>query len=212
MQTLMRGTNNFTGGNSNEVNLAVNSQRNLLTAAGNPSYMETRRRGDGWSVQLTTAPTALIAVPTTLAHLEIYNNGTRLIVVSDLHMYRLLATAVATGDTCWAQITTQKAVPVLTALATHSMSGKSLITPTATSEVVTGVGTTIITNGWRPYGSPSAYLGAATPGTGQNIPIDGKLIVPPGCSLCLSGSSNVNTSTAIYLGVTYDLVAATVEA
>jgi hypothetical protein len=69
----------------------------------------------------------------------------------------------------------------------------------------------VIANGWAAYGLGTAYLAAATPGTGSNIPVNGKLIVPPGCSLCLAIAASVNTASAFYCGVTYDLVDATVE-
>ncbi len=211
MQTRIMGTQNYNG-KSAEVDVAVNAQRNLLISQGNPEYMETRRRGDGRTVFLATASEALVVPATTLAHLELHNNGSRLLVVSDLHLYRLLGTAVGVGEHLWVQISTQKAVPTLGALTLFSMSGKASIVPTATSEVVTGIDTTVIANGWAPYGVGAAYLAAATPGTGFNVPVNGKLIVPPGCSLCLSIGSSVNTASTFHCGVTYDMVSAVVEA
>ena len=210
MQTKVRATTNFTGGGG-EVDLAANAQRNLLVAAGNPEYLETRRRGEGWTVQLATASEALVVLPTTLAHLELHNNGTRLAVVSDLHLWRVLGTAVGVGEHLWVQVTT-KAIPTLGALVLYSMSGKTAITPTVTSEIVTGIDTTVVADGWMPYGLGTGYLAAATPGAGANIPVNGKLIIPPGCSLCLAIGSSVNTASTFHCGVTYDLTAATVEA
>jgi len=203
----------YTGASDAEVSAQADAQKNQLVAQGNPGYTEIRRRGQGWSIMVTTAPTALVAIPTTLAHLEVYNNGSRLIVVSDLHLYRLLGSAVVEGECIFAMISTQKAIPAKADLVMYSLSGKASITTTVNSEVGTGVGTTVIANGWMPYGAPTARtLGAATSGTGQSIPIDGKLIVPPGCSLCLAGVSSANTATCLYVGVTFDLVSATVEA
>lgn len=201
----------FTGGSDAVVTASADASKNTLIAAGNPGYLETRRRGEGWTVQNAVAQAAIAALPTTTAHLEVYNNGVRLLVVSDLHLWRLLGTAVGLGEVLFAMISTAKAVPTLGALSVFSMSGKPFYTTTATSEVVTGVGTTVIANGWQPYGFPAAYLGAATPGTGSSVPIDGKLIVPPGCSLCLCVIASVNTASAFHLGVTFDLVTSTVE-
>ena len=107
---------------------------------------------------------------------------------------------------------TTKAIPTLGALVLYGMSGKAPVTPTATSEMVTGIDTTVIADGWAPYGMGTGYLAAATPGAGVNIPIDGKLIIPPGCSLCLAIGSSVNTASAFHCGVTFDWVNATVEA
>jgi len=153
----------------------------------------------------------VVVIPTTTAHLEIYNNGSRLMVVSDLYMWRLVGTAVGLGETIWAMVTTQKAIPTNDALVLYSMSGKAFITPTATSEIVTSEDSTVVANGWQPFGYPEAYLGAATPGTGQSVAIDGKLVVPPGCSLCVTVTGSVNTASAVHCGATFDLVSATQE-
>lgn len=210
MQFLMKHLARFNSGDD-EVSTSGDAQRNLLVASGNPEYMETRRRGEGWTILSATATDALVAVPTTVANLEVYNNGSRLLVVSDLHCWRLIGSAVGVGESIWAMISTAKAIPTLTALVMYSMSGKALVTPTATSEIVTGVDTTVIANGWQPYGPAAAYLAAATPGTGFNVPINGKLIVPPGASLCIQVVASVNTAAAFHTGVTFDLVDATVE-
>jgi hypothetical protein len=212
MPVLSKFISRFTGGLNAEVSGSADAQINQLIAQGNPAYMETRRRGEGWTVQNSTAQAAIAALPTTTAHLEIYNNGSRLAVVSDLHLWRLVGTAVGLGEVLFAMISTVKAVPTLTAQTLYSMSGKAFIVPTATSEIVTGVGTTVIANGWQPYGLPAAYLGAATPGTGSNVPINGKLQIPPNCSLCLCVIASVNTASAFHLGVTFDMVSAAVEA
>ncbi len=201
----------FTGGNE-EVPAAGDRQNNQLFASGNPTYMEVRRRGEGYNIFTSTAFAALVSVPTTVARLEMYNNGSRLAVVSDLHLWRLIGSAVGVGDVIWAMVSTAKAIPALTAQTLFSMSGRASIIPTATSEMVTGVGTTVIANGWQAYGLPAGYLGAATPGVGANTPIDGKLIIPPGTSLCLQVTSSVTTASAFHMGVTFDWVNATVEA
>ena len=210
MQFLAKAIQRFNGG-SDEVGTSLDAQKNLLVAQGNPGYAETRRRNDGWTVFLATASEALVAFPASLAHLELHNNGSRLAVVSDLHLWRVLGTAVAVGEHLWVQVTT-KAIPTLGALVLYGMSGKTSVTPTATSEMVTGIDSTVIADGWMPYGPGASYLAAATPGTGFNLPIDGKLIIPPGCSLCVAIGASVNTASAFHCGVTFDWVNATVEA
>ncbi len=213
MQFLLKSLARYTGGNDDEVSVSGDAQKNLLVAQGNPPYAETRRRGQGWSVAAVTAFAALVDFPTTTARVEIYNNGSRVAVVSDLHCFRLLGTAVGVGECIWAMVSTAKAVPTLTALNMFSLSGKAFVTPTATSEIVTGVGTTVVANGWMPYGNGFGYLAAATPGAGWSVPIDGKLQIPPGCSLCLQVVASVNTAAAFQtLGATFDLVSFAHEA
>tara|TARA_Y100000310_G_scaffold65548_2_gene61048 strand:- start:7321 stop:7959 length:639 start_codon:yes stop_codon:yes gene_type:complete len=207
----IRGLQRFTGGGEAEVNIGADKQKNLLVAQGNPPYAEVRRRGDAWTVFTTTAITPLAARPTTTARLELYNNGARAAVVSDLHAWRLLGTAVGVGEVLFAMLT-KKAVPTLTAQALYSLSGKDLITPVVTSEMVTGIGTTVVENGWQPYGPPAGYLAAATPGAGWSVPIDGKLQIYPGMSLCLQIVASVATASAFHIGVTWDWVTMSVEA
>ena len=212
MQFLAKALARYTGGAEAEVAASIDAQKNLLIAQGSPHYTETRRRGDGWTVASVTAFAAEVTVPTTTARVEFYNNGTRLAVVSDLHCFRLLGTAVGVGECIWAMVSTLKAVPTLTALTLYSMNGKAFAVPTATSEMVTGVGTTVVANGWMPYGNPVAYLAAATPGASWSVPIDGKLQIPPGASLCLQVVASVNTAAAFNtLGMTFDWVTATQE-
>lgn len=209
---MMKMISRFTGGNDAEVSASADAQKNLLVASGNPGYAEIRRRGQAWTVQTATLLAPLTAIPTTTAALEIYNNGKRLLVVSDLFASHILATAIVQTHAIYAMITTAKAVPSLTALALHSLSGKGLITPTATSEVVTGVGTTVVANGWRPWGNLQNFnLAAATPGESWSVPVDGKLVVPPGASLCLHIVGSLATASSFQVGCDFDLVKASVE-
>ena len=207
---VIKAIQRFTGGGESPVDAGMDKQKNILVAQGNPPYMEMLRRGDAWTTWTTTAITPLAARPTTTARLELYNNGDRVAVVSDLHAYRLLGTAVGVGETLMAMLT-KKVVPSLTAQALYSLSGKDLITPVVTSEMVTGIGTTVVENGWQPYGPPAAYLAAATPGTGWSVPIDGKLQIFPGMSLCLQICASVATASSFHIGVTWDWVTATKE-
>lgn len=208
----VRGQLNYTNSGSGLVNIAADGSRNLLTAQGQPAYLETARRGGGYTVQLASGVAPLVAAPTTVAALELFNNSaTQVLVIRDLFAFRLLGTAAAQTYSLWAQVTTTKAVPTLTALTLFSMSGKASLTPTAVSDVVTGVGTTVVANGWRPYGPPVAYVTeAATPMNAFSVEMNGRIIVPRNTSLCLHAVGSTTAGTLI-LGCTYDLVTATVE-
>lgn len=214
MQFLAKALARYTGGADAEVAVSADKQRNLLIAQGNPEYMETRRRGDAWTIFTTTAITPLAALPTTTARLELWNNGSRVAVVSDLHAYRLTATTVVQSSVLFACVTTVKATPsAFTAQNFFSLSGKDFITPVETSEMVTGIGTTIVANGWQPYGPPiTRILQAATPGEGWSVPINGKLQIPPGCSLALQICASVATASSFHIGVTFDWVTMAIEA
>ncbi len=175
----------------------------LLVAQGNPPYHELNRLGSGWSVQTTTLFAPLVARPGTTAILEIYNNATSGMTMSvdDLFAEQILSTAASQTYAIYAMVSTQKAVPSLTALSVQSSSSRAFYTTTASSKVVTGVSTTVVDNGWRPWGSVQAWgTATATPGNGWNAPVDGRLIVPPGASLCLHVVGALATASTFQVG------------
>lgn len=182
--------------------LQANQNGELIIAQGNPAFTEITREGLGYNVMTATLFAPLVAIPTTTAQLEIYNNnvGTAL-VVTDLFAAQILSTAATQTYAIYAQVTTQKAVPSLTALTMFSRSGRPSVTPTATSPVVTGVGTTVVANGWEPWGSVQAWgTAAATPGNSWSVPVDGKLIVPFGTSLCVHVVGSLATASTFQVG------------
>jgi hypothetical protein len=209
----IRGQQNYTGGGAAMVNIAADANKNAGVFQGAPPYYGTARRGEGWTVQTATLFAPLVAVPTTAAALEVYNNGSRVMVVSSLFADQILSTAATQTYAIYAMITTTKAIPTLTALVLNSLSGKALITPTAASEIVTGVGTTVIANGWRPYGAVQAWgTAAATPGNSWEAVINGRLIVPPGCSICLHVVGSLATASTFQCGLSWDWDSTPVEA
>ena len=188
----IRGRQAYTGGGDAMVNINADVNKGLQTYQGLPPFAETQRRGDGWTVGTATLFAPLVAVPSTVAALEVYNNGLRTMVVSSLYADQILSTAATQTYAIYAMISTLKAVPTLTALSVFSLSGKAIVTPTAAGEIVTGVGTTVIANGWRPWGAVQAWgTAAATPGNSWSVEIDGRLIVPPLSSLALHVVSSI---------------------
>jgi hypothetical protein len=200
----IRGEQHYTGGGDAMVKIGADRNEGLQVYQGAAPYAEVSRRGDAWTVMTATPFTAVAAVPTTTAALEIYNNGTRTMVVTDLFGFELLGITVVTAQAIWAMVSTAKAIPSLTALSVFSLSGKALITPTATSEVVTGYGTTVIANGWRPWGAPRVRtLDAATPGAAWSVDVGGKLLIPRGVSLCVTMTSSVATASSQHVGASW---------
>lgn len=178
----------------------------LLVAQGNPPFNELNRLGSGWNVQTATLLQPLVAVPTNTAALEIWNNPTSgmTMSISDLFADQILSTAATQTYAIYAQVSTQKAVPTLTALSVFSNSSRQFYTPTANGRIVTGVGTTVVANGWRPWGSVQAWgTAAATPGNSWSAPVDGRLIVPPGASLCLHIVGSLATASTFQVGASW---------
>ncbi len=210
----IRAVQRYTGGGDAMVNAGADGLKNVLVAQGHAPYAELMRLGEGWTVQTATLFAPLVAVPTTVAALELFNNTTdRLMVVSELFADQILGTAATQTYAIYAMISTVKAVPTLTALVLNSLAGKALVTPTALSPAVTGVGTTVIANGWRPYGAVQAWgTAAATPGNAWSVPVDGKLIIPAACSLCLHVVGSLATASTFQVGLSFNWVTGKVEA
>lgn len=177
----------------------------LKFSKGLPDYTSMSMKGQGWTAQTATLFGSIAAYPTTTARLELFNNNPGwVMVVSDLFAAQILATAVSTAWAIFAMVTTSKAAPTNTALLVCSTSGKDAYTTTAASPLVTAVDTTVVANGWRPFGPGMGWgTAAATPGSSISAPVDGKLLVPPNRSLCIIPVNSVATASAFQCGATF---------
>ena len=197
-------------GQVSQIGQAV-GQTGLLTNQGNAPYTELARQGI-WNVATVTAFAPIIAFPTTVARLEIFNNSAAAgplitLQIIDLFAFQLLGTAATQTYAIWAAVATE-AAPSSTALSVFSQSGKPLFTSGASSSIITGVGTTMVANGWRPWGTVQAWgTAAATPGNSLVAEVHGKLLVPPGAALHLQVVGSLATaSTFQTLGASFAAV------
>lgn len=151
---------------------------------GLPPYTEMTRKGNGWATMATSAIAGLVVRPSTVAALELwngYNAGGPSLIVDRLFAFNLVSTNVIEGFSLWAQVTTIKAAPSSASLVVRGNSGKAY-----SGGVVNAVGTTVIDSGWFPW--TQAYnkgAGGVVPFGAVVVNVEGRLIVPPGCSLCL---------------------------
>lgn len=163
----------------------MNAARDLLLAQGALPYTEMTRKGNGWGTMATGAVAGLVVRPTTVAALEIFNNaalGGLSLVIDRIFSNNLVSTNVIESFQLYAMVTVPKAAPTDAALAINSMSGK----PAAAKTVLTAASTTVVDNGWFPWGqSFTKGAGGTVPHGGIVAEVNGRLIVPPQCSLCL---------------------------
>lgn len=201
----IKGTQTYLGGGDAEVKINATSNKALHVGPATPEYALTSRRGEGYTVGTATLFAPVAGYPGTTAALEVYNNGTRTMIVSELYAAMILGTAATQTFAIFAMVTTTKAVPTLTALSVFSNAGKAIVTPTAAGEIVTGVGTTVVANGWRPWGAVQAWgTAAALPGNAWSAPVNGKLIVPPRCSICVTVAGTLATASSFQAGLSFD--------
>lgn len=167
----------------------------LLVAQGLPANTEVTRLGVRYATMAVSAVAALVARPSTTAALEIYNNtgavnfngSPQSMIITRIFSHELVTstTGLGGGAVIYAMVTTGKAAPTDAALAVTSLSGKGVLSPAG--PILNAASTTIVANGWYPYGSTvkKESAGAVVPGGALEANIDGRIIVPPGCSLCL---------------------------
>ena len=185
--------------------LEANERHEALVAQGLPPYAEMTRQGNGWSVQTATLMAPLVAIPTTVAALEIYNNmAATSLLVDTLFASQVLSTAASQTYAIYACVSTKKTAPTNTALSVFSSSGRATYATTAAGRIITGIGTTVVANGWRPWGPPQAWgTATATPGNSWHVDIDSRLIVPPGSALLLHLMGALATASTFQIGASW---------
>ncbi len=162
----------------------LNEKAEQLVAQGLPAYFEMTRKGTGWGTMSTAAIAGLVVRPSTAAALELWNGypvGGKSLIIDRLFYFNLVSTNVIEGFSGWAMVTTPKSAPSTASLAVNGLSGKVYGGP-----VINAVGTTVVANGWFPW--TNAYnkgAGGVVPFGATIGDVGGRLIVPPGCSLCL---------------------------
>lgn len=189
--TDIRGLKRSTGASqsNNRAEIAANEKSELIIAQGLPSYAEMARKGQGWAAMAVVAVAALVVRPTTAAAFEIWNGYSSTgpsLIIDRLFTHELVTstTGLGGGANIWAQVTTTKATPAAGANVTvRGNSGKSY-----GGSVVCGIAAlTVVDSGWFPWGPPlkKESAGAVVPGGASYVEVEGRLIVPPGSSLCL---------------------------
>lgn len=172
--------------------LVANEKSEIIVAQGMPPYAEMTRRGLGWATMSTTAVAGLVVRPSTVAAFEIYNGyqdtGPSLII-DRLFWFNLVSTAVGEGFSGWAAVTAAKAAPASGSFVVRGNSGKGY-----GGSVIAAAGTTVVDSGWFPWGQGQnkvAQAATVTPTVAMTAEVNGRLIVPPGSSLCLHVVSSI---------------------
>jgi hypothetical protein len=167
-----------------QASIALNQLAEQLVAAGLPRGTEMVRRGRSWATMSTSAIAGLVVRPSTAAAFELFNGyatGGKSLIIDRLFWFNLVSTNVIEGFSGWAAVTAAKAAPSTASLAIRGASGQSY-----GGAAFAAVGTTVGDSGWFPWGN--AYqkgAGGVVPFGALTAEVDGRLIVPPQCSLCL---------------------------
>lgn len=167
-----------------QATIALNQLGEQLMAMGLPRGVEMVRKGRAWATMSTSAVAGLVVRPSTAAAFELYNGyntGGPSLIIDRIFAFNLVSTNVIEGFSQWAQVTAPKSAPSSASLAVRGASGKPY-----GGSAINAVATTVVDSGWFPW--TNAYnkgAGGVVPFGAVTAEVDGRLIVPPGCSLCL---------------------------
>ena len=178
-----------------EVQLKTSEYDALLTVRDLPDGTEATRKGLRWSTMSTSAVAGLVVRPGTTAAFEIYNGhiaGGPSLVVDRLFWFNLVSTNVVEGFSGWAGVTSPKAAPTdgsFVVRGAHGVAARNL-------PVIAAAGTTVVDPGWFPWGN--AYqkgAGGVVPFGALTAEVNGRIIVPPTCSLVMHVVSSLTGQT-----------------
>jgi len=164
---------------------SANEKSEQLVAQGLPPYTEMTRKGNGWQVMSVVAVAGLVVRPSTTAAFEIWNGnsvGGKSLIVDRMFWFNLVSTAAAEAFSGWAQVTAAKAAPSAGAnVIVRGNSGKPY-----GGAVIAALGTTVVDSGWFPWGNTFGIVsGGTTPLGAIESRVEGRLVVPPQCALCM---------------------------
>ena len=177
-----------------QTQLVANEKNEQLVAHGLPPYAEMVRRGTGWATMSTSAVAGLVVRPGTTAAFEIYNGypaGGKSLIIDRLFWFNLVSTNVVEGFSGWAAVTAPKAAVTSGSFVVRGSTGSAYSGP-----VIAAASTTVIDSGWFPW--TNAYqkgAGGVVPFGAVCAEVNGRIIVPPTCSLCLHVVSSLTGQT-----------------
>lgn len=192
------------GGDDEQI--TINQQMELLTAPGSSPYEEVVRPGRAFWTGTTAAQAALVAIPTTVCSLALYNmdvDGGRSLVIDWVAAQNVVSTAVAAEAQIICLVGQQREVsPTDAALTIKKCNGvgggtNDTKARTVTAALPTTQGTGVAAN-WFPWGPNGVKPGvAATPGYGCWAEVNGRFIIPPGRYFAMNVVANVAGETFV---------------
>lgn len=183
--------------------ITLSQQLEVLIALGAAPWQETVRVGRSFFVNTTTAVASVVALPTTAVTLALYNNepdGGRSYVIDWVGAINIVAGAATGQSEIIANLgQVRAAVPTDAALAIKKMNGMG--GGNVDSKARTIVGGTALdadtgqASRWFPLGPAVGKPGAVAVGPSIWVPVDGRIICPPGRYFALHTFSDIVTDT-----------------
>ena len=181
MQSLMNAIQRILG---TEKNLEASESGELLVAQSGSKYEEITRSGLAFSVINTTAVAGVVALPTTACSIGLYNSapdGGRSMIVDALFAISIVSHSTLSQRGLIWYMGDEREAALTQALNPRKLNG---LGPNTDTVAICAAGGAIMTSGaaelWFPIG-PTANEGVVSlPGTVLWVPVDGRIIIPPG--------------------------------
>lgn len=190
--------------NDEEMQVALNGQGEELVVFGTQPSQENVRGGRAfWVANAIGTPVAAVtAIPTTAAILSIYNNepdGGRSCVIDYVWAFNVAVTSVTQFHAGMIAVLGQvrEAIPAAGAPVIKHNSGMGKIDTRVRPVVAALPAGTGLAAHWRPIGNMWRSSVVTLPGLAQFVPVDGRIIVPPGRYFGVHVLSSITTHTYI---------------
>jgi hypothetical protein len=187
---------------SDSEQIALTPQLEQLVAASSAPYREIVRMGRAFWTNTTTAIASVVALPTTAVTLAIYNtdsDGGRSLVIDWVGAINIVAGAATGQSEIIANLgQTRAAQPTASAMTIKKANGLGAGVDSKAISIVGGTALDAVTGlatNWFPLGQAVGKPGAVAVGPSIWVPVDGRLIVPPGRYFAIHTMSDIVTDT-----------------
>lgn len=178
--------------------LQITTGGELLVAQALPSETELARQGAGW-VTIGAAVAPVVAIPTTGAHLSLYNGYTdKSLVIAAVGSWGTTSMAAAGQASllCRNDVPGQNAAPAVPGLIISGLSGKNYtgkaISKASVALAAIGAGNNVA---WVPVGPSVSAVTTTTVGMNLHTETYGRWIVPPGGIFSLATAAQTAVGT-----------------
>lgn len=182
----------------------ISSAGELLVAQGLPPYAGIVAAGDSW-IARTGALTPVITLPSTAALFALYNGESqKSLIIDSAFLVVVVITAAIQANGLIANVSTAKSLsaPSGTALTPLPMRANSTYSGAvqALHTVTLTAGAGGATANWFPIGNGTPPSNTLQIGSGVDIDLGGKIIIPPGGIFALSCLAGAATASSVHVG------------
>lgn len=174
------------GTTSEEIEVAVDKDGQVLFNQVLPPYTEITRRGETWSAMTTAAVAGLVVRPSTTALATLFNNnpsGSKICFVIDrAFAFNLVSTTgLVSPAGLWLCVHPPGLSSPTDEITARASSSGQVATNSSNAFFVVDMAVT--DNGWFPWGLTSQSATGILPGSILTADVKGRIIVPPQCGV-----------------------------